>query len=308
MILIISSDTDMTTSDVIEWLRYYQVNFFRINDSDKYVLLNYSLSTNSCAIEIIVNQKKIQLHSIRAIWYRRGFLNNIFFDKQIEKIVQTSAILNEHLLNFVETNAHKSLGKFSFNNLLKLDILFFARKAGFEIPKSLVTSFKSELLKFISESTSVISKSIQNPYRVKKGGYNFANYTSEINPKVIGLIPDFFSPALFQQKIKKIFEIRVFYLDGEVYSSGIYQILSSIDYRSNDASNIRIFPVELPAEIKDKTILFFKNIGSNNGSIDIMYDGENYIFLELNPVGQFNFISTKCNYKLEQKVAQWLKN
>ena len=43
------------------------------------------------------------------------------------------------------------------------------------------------------------------------------------------------------------------------------------------------------------------------GSIDLIksVDGE-YIFLEINPIGQFGMVSNPCNYPLERKVAEWL--
>lgn len=35
---------------------------------------------------------------------------------------------------------------------------------------------------------------------------------------------------------------------------------------------------------------------------------EEYIFLEVNPVGQFNMTSVPCNYNLEKIIAQKLVN
>jgi hypothetical protein len=45
----------------------------------------------------------------------------------------------------------------------------------------------------------------------------------------------------------------------------------------------------------------------NTGSIDLICtkSGE-YVFLEVNPVGQFSMVSFPCNYYLEEKIADLL--
>lgn len=44
----------------------------------------------------------------------------------------------------------------------------------------------------------------------------------------------------------------------------------------------------------------------NSGSIDFIKSGNNYYFLEVNPIGQFGNVSTDCNYSLERKIAEFL--
>jgi len=45
----------------------------------------------------------------------------------------------------------------------------------------------------------------------------------------------------------------------------------------------------------------------NSGSIDILVTPNNeYVFLEVNPVGQFGMVSQPCNYYLEKRIAERL--
>lgn len=47
----------------------------------------------------------------------------------------------------------------------------------------------------------------------------------------------------------------------------------------------------------------------NTGSIDMIKNKNNeYIFLEVNPVGQFSMVSYPCNYYIEEKIASYLIN
>lgn len=47
----------------------------------------------------------------------------------------------------------------------------------------------------------------------------------------------------------------------------------------------------------------------NSGSIDMIVTlNNNYVFLEVNPVGQFWQVSYLCNYYLEKKIAHYLRS
>jgi D-alanine-D-alanine ligase-like ATP-grasp enzyme len=43
----------------------------------------------------------------------------------------------------------------------------------------------------------------------------------------------------------------------------------------------------------------------DTGSIDMILDRKNeYVFLEVNPTGQFGWLSKSCNYYIEKEVAK----
>jgi len=44
-----------------------------------------------------------------------------------------------------------------------------------------------------------------------------------------------------------------------------------------------------------------------SGSIDMILTPEDeYVFLEVNPVGQFQWVAEHCNYPINQKIAEYL--
>jgi len=48
-------------------------------------------------------------------------------------------------------------------------------------------------------------------------------------------------------------------------------------------------------------------LNMNCGSIDmIVTKQKEYVFLEVNPIGQFKQVSFPCNFYLEQKIANFL--
>ena len=68
-----------------------------------------------------------------------------------------------------------------------------------------------------------------------------------------------------------------------------------------------MIPCILPDEIERKLHNLMEFIEFNTGSIDMIVTPANeYVFLEVNPVGQFAFVSDNCNYQLERKIANQL--
>jgi glutathione synthase/RimK-type ligase-like ATP-grasp enzyme len=69
----------------------------------------------------------------------------------------------------------------------------------------------------------------------------------------------------------------------------------------------RTVPYELPEVITNKIVELMDSFQMNTGSLDFIVNENNeYIFLEVNPTGQFGMVSFPCNYHLEKIVAQTL--
>ena len=61
--------------------------------------------------------------------------------------------------------------------------------------------------------------------------------------------------------------------------------------------------------IKEKITDFMLDKKLESGSIDVMVDKNNdYWFLEVNPVGQFDFLSGENNFYIEREIAKTLIN
>jgi ATP-GRASP peptide maturase of grasp-with-spasm system len=157
-----------------------------------------------------------------------------------------------------------------------------------------------------------MTKPIQRSFDVTFDDKKYLSLTKRISNENLSEIPDIFFLSLFQEEIKKQYEIRSFYLDGEFYSMAIFSqkdAQTSEDFRHyNYEKPNRTVPYKLPEEICSKLKIFMNEIGLNCGSFDIIYDLDgNYIFLEVNPVGQFGFVSYPCNYYVERRIAEIFK-
>lgn len=82
---------------------------------------------------------------------------------------------------------------------------------------------------------------------------------------------------------------------------------TSVDFRNyNMIKPNRRLPYKLPIEIEEKLCQLLNHFKLNFASIDLMVRGNNFYFLEINPVGQFGMVSGPCNYKIEKLIAKYI--
>lgn len=88
-----------------------------------------------------------------------------------------------------------------------------------------------------------------------------------------------------------------------MYTMAIFSQLdpdSTLDFREVDVNGAhpnRMAPYKLPRIVRLKIDKLMKKLKLESGSIDMIVTPDNeYYFLEVNPVGQFNFVSELCNY------------
>lgn len=135
--------------------------------------------------------------------------------------------------------------------------------------------------------------------------------TFEITTTDFDALDDTFAPLLMQQYIAKAFEIRVFYFMEKFYSMAIFSQKDEktvLDYRNyNIQKPNRVVPYILPDTIIDSLKAFIDKTQLRTGSFDLIYGtDDNYYFLEVNPNGQFGWVSDNCNYYIEKEIAHQL--
>lgn len=294
-ILIISVQSDYTTNKVLQWFKYYQIPFKRIN-IDNNIDLIYELSV-------------LNLDEFSGYWYRRGELvnrtNDNIYNIEIQKYLKEN---NKKILEYLEYKMmkKKNLNSFFDSDLNKLVVLDIAKELELLIPDfQLLHNTKSvETHKYI--------------YKTINGDGNIFDYK---NKSIFNILTqehrenvDYeFSLTLFQKKIEKKYELRIFYINEKFYSMAILSQKNQatlIDSRAiGEQDKSRMVPYSLPDTIEQKLKDLMKNIGINSGVIDIIVTPSNeYVFLEVNPVGHFGLISYNCNYYLEKKIAKFFTN
>jgi ATP-GRASP peptide maturase of grasp-with-spasm system len=276
------------------------------------------INNENCDFLIGFLDIEIWLSQLTSIWYRRSWI-------ELEKGTYSSS-LNKDILKEINNQLHSEffylsdfIGKYLKANMLnrrsdvtlnKLDVLKRAASFGLKIPSTVVTSRKSTLKKFLS-SNEAISKNFSPGIFVKHEGVFLNGYTTKVTSEMILDLPDKFHPMLFQEYIEKAFELRCFYLNGDFYCSAIMSQVdekTKIDFRNyNFEKPNRTPPFNLPPVLKSQLMDLLQILELNSGSIDLLVTPQgDFVFLEVNPIGQFSQVSKPCNYFLEKRIANSL--
>ena len=311
MILLISSKYDVTTTIVARWLHGLDAEFIRIN-TETQSILNY-LIINKKAVDLCINT--IDFTKVKKVWHRRGrlrhlplSLNNLgnvtqYLKKEEDSLIKSIENLLKQNIDYVGSYIQEAEN-------YKLDHLILARACGLNIPDSIVTTSKKELLKFNSSYRKIITKELRYPISVNAKNMHISSVgTFVVETGMIESLDDTFAPVFLQEYIEKQWEIRIFFYKEKLYPMAIFSqndTFTKTDYRNyNRNTPNRCVPVNLPPDIIEKIKAFTSKAALTTGSIDIIYSekGE-YVFLEVNPMGQLDWLSKNCNYYIEKEIAE----
>ena len=275
------------------------------------------LSVNEDFLEY--NGLVINPQEIGSVWFRKfGFFRKSLQYRRMQRFLEPTA------QSYIATEFSKVIEAFEYyfnssfwltvpkNVLLnKFIVLKQAQQVGLSVPSTYITNRLEELIKIKGVEGELISKSIYDPLIIHSNGKNYTMYTTLIEEEHLHKIPNCFLPSMIQKAIPKQFEVRVFFLMGECYSMAIMSQDdkdTKTDYRKYNFGNPnRFLPFQLPEDIKKKVVDLMARLSLNTGSIDFILTPENeYVFLEVNPTGQFGMVDYSCNYGLHEKVANLL--
>ncbi len=332
MHLIQTNSDDKSTNDVLDWIFFLdeKSSLFRLNDTTVIKNFTFKLSDENGG-HFNIN-KNLEIQNINSFWYRRGRFGHE------APVLNINNHLSEQLMSGIQNNFYReqnhinnclyhilgnknNINTFNDNFTNKVANLSSAMESGLKIPDVLVTNDINELIDFSSLHKKIITKDIEmNSIEMSYDD----DYDVIIGPSVQILekqdilniskkYQDTAKFALYQQYIEKKYELRILYMKGKFYPMAIFSQANEktkIDFRNYDTERPnRCVPYQLPSEIEKKLNQFMESINMNCGSIDMIYTPEReYVFLEVNPVGQFQWLSKSCNYDIEREIALDLIN
>lgn len=316
MILVLTTKYyEQGTAAVMDWLICNNNQFLVIHYED---LLSKKISYEVDVIneDVIIDGVSIR-DKVSVIWYRRFYLAEKLFKNAEESRIKKQLIseakyeletLVTYLRYFFEDKPQLPVKPvFGENKLIYMD---FAKKVGLLCPETTVTNSRKVLKEFYYKNNeNIISKPLYFSMYYTKENMSYSIQTTKYDKSMINQLPDYFFPSLFQQSIDSKYEIRVFYLNGKLYSTAaVYDgsekdIDLKMNYKSPDLHWVLYL---LPKEIEEKIRLFMDLANLNTGSLDFLKTDMGYYFLEVNPVGQYLAPSEYCNYYLEYEISKAL--
>ncbi len=328
MILILSqSSLEPTTEEVMDWIEALGGRCVRLNgdDVEGRSEIRIEVTGGRLALRFESGGIELPLQEAGAVWFRRWL-----YERRHETVdLLADPAAGNHTLHHqlrrhltLESRRLSDLIFSSFDHLPwlshprrsslnKLDVLRRAAREGIATPATLVTTEREALRRFCEEHGAVITKPIGEVDAFIEGEVSHFLFTTPLGPAEIETLPERFAPSLFQERIEKAWELRVFYLDGEFHAMAIFSQndpRTRADFRHyNRERPNRNVPYRLRPELAERLLRLMRGLELETGSIDLLVarDGRE-VFLEVNPVGQLGMVSHPCNYHLERKIARLL--
>jgi glutathione synthase/RimK-type ligase-like ATP-grasp enzyme len=119
------------------------------------------------------------------------------------------------------------------------------------------------------------------------------------------------SPEIFQKFVPQAYEVRATVVGKHVFSGKIdsqARVETQIDWRHRPF-DIEEIPIKLPPEVEAKIHMFMEAFGLVYGAFDFIVtpDGR-YVFLEINPTGQYMWVEARTKLPITMALADVLSN
>ena len=318
MILILTDPGDTHSDSVIEILKKRGADFLRFNPGDfpsrASVSVGYSASGHMRS-SLRVKDTSVDLHEIQSVWTRRPGLP-----------MPDNRIQDETVREFVASECHSYLGDV-WNALdcfwlpappsvilraqFKMSQLRIASELNFELPPTLVTNSPEEFLEFYQKNNGkIISKLVGSSFQ-RAAGNTFVRYTEFVSHRNIGYASAVqHCPVILQAYVPKRLELRITVVGQQVFAAEIHSQHTHhtrYDWRRYDYDQTPHFQHELPTEIASQCVRLVERLGLQYGAIDMILtpDGR-YVFVEINPNGQYLWIEQKTGLPISDAICDLL--
>ncbi len=246
---------------------------------------------------------ELNMKDVTAVWYRRSRIGQNIpktMDPQLRSpsIKESQAVFHgfmESLDTFCLDNYNKV--RQASHKQLQLKI---AREVGLSIPRTVTTNDPEEVRTFFNackEKDGMITKMLSS-FAVYEGDKEHVVFTNRIEAKDLEDLEGLaLCPMTFQENVPKKMELRVTIVGNKIFSAAIDSQASELaqnDWRRDGVGLVKAWENHpLPPEIENKLLKLMDALKLNYGAVDfILTPDDRYIFLEINPAGEFFWLET----------------
>jgi hypothetical protein len=197
----------------------------------------------------------------------------------------------------------------------KVSQLTLAGRLGFEIPPTLVTNNPEEFVEFYRRYAGrIVSKPFYHsavfPTADTKTDF-WDMHTRPVTVHDVGFAASLrFCPVIVQAYVPKCVELRITVVGSEIFACEIHSQVThrtKHDWRNYDLAHTPHYVHDLPQEVRERCLRLVAALELCYGAIDMVLtpDGH-YVFLEINPSGQFVWIEDMTGLPISAAIAQLL--
>jgi glutathione synthase/RimK-type ligase-like ATP-grasp enzyme len=186
--------------------------------------------------------------------------------------------------------------------------LYMARHVGLDIPSTAITNDPEEVRSFIAKlDGKTVYKSLSQNLDIELGKALFTGVLTDTEQANLDLIRP--TPGIFQELVPKSYEVRTTVVGRKLFSARIdsqAHVETKIDWR-HLPFEVDDQPIDLPSEVEGKVHAFMDAFGLVYGAFDFIVtpDGR-YVFLEVNPAGQYMWVEAKTGLEITAALVDSL--
>ncbi|MFN0243307.1 MAG: MvdC/MvdD family ATP grasp protein [Planctomycetota bacterium] len=290
-------------------------------DTDLYpstTRISFELDAHSTRIRFVSTGGEVDARDVRAVWSRRARIGerlspDLTPSMRRACIGESRAVLHGCLaqLDALHVDREAAVLRASHKPLQ----LRWAQETGFEVPRTLLTSDGAQARRFSREPMRTLVAKPLTHFRIDEDERARVVLTSRVERRDLDDDAALaVCPTMFQEEVAKALELRVIVIGDEVFAAAVdshAHAHTAVDWRAGARELAdRWFAHELPLEVAARAIELVRRFELHYGAIDMILtpDGR-YVFLELNPQGEFSWLEeTGPRFPISRSIAALLAN
>jgi glutathione synthase/RimK-type ligase-like ATP-grasp enzyme len=309
MILVVSYPGEEHTDDVVQRLERAGHHVARIDLADFSTRASVSLSWDGGATSMCVHPTSgspIDAGAARVGWWRR-----------VRPFSVDPAITDPSMIAFAQSETSQavngmldSLSCMWVNDRAADDAAHHkplqwtvAQQVGLAIPRTLVTSDVDRAREFVQRIG--VGKTVFKSFIAMTQSWRETRLVEQSDLDHLDAVR--YAPVIFQEYIPGV-DLRITVVGDQVFTSEIdaRETTYPFDMRMV-VGEARIKAVELPAVLTDRLLALQRRLGLAYGAIDMRRTvDDDYVFLEVNPAGQWLFTEERAGLPISQAMADML--
>lgn len=259
------------------------------------VQLSIRQERGSTGATLHLPERDLDLDQVSAVWYRRfapGYALPADMEMRAAAVGEAHAFMAGliHVLPGFHLDAVRDVRR-ADNKPLQLK---WAAEVGLHVPRTLVTNDEDAVREFARECRHrFVAKTLSSFVVRNNKGDELAVYTRLVRDDDLQDLSGLrMSPMQFQELVPKAFDLRCTVVGSAVFTAALaaHELEGGcVDWRVEGRARAHAWRRHvLPADVERAVLGLLDRFGLNYGAIDMILtpDGE-YVFLEINPAGEF---------------------
>jgi len=308
-ILIVSNTLDLTTDFICVELDRRGSSYLRLNrDLLSTYEVFFDVLEGTMLVCIDNSRFKISNEKLKSVYYRAPiYLRDIYRpdispEEQLSRTQWMAFVRNLTVFDDAKWMNHPSATFRAENKLLQLRV---ARKMGMECPETVVTNSSHSA---ISNHKKYIVKSIDTALLRMEDKEAFV-YSNVVDGTDINSFDNSIAPIIVQTYIQPKIDIRVTVINEIVYAVRILQNGKGVegDWR-RIKNDIEFVLFSLPDDVAENCINIVKSLGLCFGGMDLIESNGRFIFLEVNPTGEWGWLVNSAKLHIPETICDFLES